>query len=446
MVIILSLLLHESYCEEDDTDTSAEVFKVLFNNQHFMELKDDPFFTTKYQKKYDPYVLERMERIDSEPEFTYSIDHISPVLADLPHYLKENEESESRNQGIVVKPTDDPDRDFFDNYEKYFDDRFGETHAALTQNENEEEDEGEGEAPVVPPEENHRKKHKKHKKRKGKKKKKAGKKKEEDHDEESNDAAYKYSIDFSPSEEYDRIKAISDKQRANLKKDPNNCKVYTQNDGQTCFECLDPSTGDTSESCSYEEEPRAAKYVHEKERHYDSKTDSPNEEDFEESEYSEEETTPNPKKTQNSRSYKPNSNSQKKNNRVKKSQSIKQAPKDADYDNQYNDDDYYAESNNFFDYENDAEVLQPYKHSFYFSAPHKTHEEMRVTENPSPYSPVYDSKTNIDEALKDFDSRDWSLCKKRAQGDLTCYVCKDRDGANHEECMFVQESRPKSVR
>lgn len=53
---------------------------------------------------------------------------------------------------------------------------------------------------------------------------------------------------------------------------------------------------------------------------------------------------------------------------------------------------------------------------------------------------------NLNQALTDFSTKDWSNCRKVMKGELTCYYCKDANGANQEECMFVSSSNPKSLK
>lgn len=60
----------------------------------------------------------------------------------------------------------------------------------------------------------------------------------EEHD--NHDFAYRNNND------YERIKALSEKQVEELHKKPGNCKHY-EKDGMICAECKDPETGDTSE-------------------------------------------------------------------------------------------------------------------------------------------------------------------------------------------------------
>lgn len=53
---------------------------------------------------------------------------------------------------------------------------------------------------------------------------------------------------------------------------------------------------------------------------------------------------------------------------------------------------------------------------------------------------------NLNQALTDFNTKDWSKCNKVMKGELTCYYCKDAVGATQEECMFVSSTNPKNIR
>lgn len=51
-------------------------------------------------------------------------------------------------------------------------------------------------------------------------------------------------------------------------------------------------------------------------------------------------------------------------------------------------------------------------------------------------------KKDIEKAVGEFQSRDWSNCKKIVKDKLTCYQCVDKNGVNNEECMYVEASQP----
>lgn len=53
---------------------------------------------------------------------------------------------------------------------------------------------------------------------------------------------------------------------------------------------------------------------------------------------------------------------------------------------------------------------------------------------------------NLNQALTDFHTKDWSKCSKVIKGDMTCYHCKDAKGATQEECMYISSSNPKNLK
>ena len=88
---------------------------------------------------------------------------------------------------------------------------------------------------------------------------------------------YPYSYDTGyDHKEYERIKELSEKQAAEIKQNPGNCKEVKR-DGMSCMTCKDPKTGGNYESCSYVAEPKNNKYAYSKEKKFDS-NDEPDEE------------------------------------------------------------------------------------------------------------------------------------------------------------------------
>jgi hypothetical protein len=53
---------------------------------------------------------------------------------------------------------------------------------------------------------------------------------------------------------------------------------------------------------------------------------------------------------------------------------------------------------------------------------------------------------NLNQALTDFTTKDWSKCNKVMKGEMTCYYCKDAKGATQEECMFISSTNPKNIK
>ncbi|KAJ8982870.1 hypothetical protein NQ317_006420 [Molorchus minor] len=54
------------------------------------------------------------------------------------------------------------------------------------------------------------------------------------------------------------------------------------------------------------------------------------------------------------------------------------------------------------------------------------------------------TKQNVESVLAEFSKKDRSNCKKAEKKGMTCYLCVDKNNIQHEECMYVQESRPQS--
>lgn len=63
-----------------------------------------------------------------------------------------------------------------------------------------------------------------------------------------------------------------------------------------------------------------------------------------------------------------------------------------------------------------------------------------VTSNPV----VDNSRKDVEEVLAEFTKKDRSTCKKAEKKGMTCYLCVDEKGIQHEECMYVSESKPQA--
>lgn len=69
---------------------------------------------------------------------------------------------------------------------------------------------------------------------------------EEDDEGDAKAKVKDHSFAYRNNNDYERIKALSEKQVEELHKKPGNCKQF-EKDGMICSECKDPETGDTSE-------------------------------------------------------------------------------------------------------------------------------------------------------------------------------------------------------
>lgn len=53
------------------------------------------------------------------------------------------------------------------------------------------------------------------------------------------------------------------------------------------------------------------------------------------------------------------------------------------------------------------------------------------------------AKKDVEEVLAEFAKKDRSNCQKAEKNGMTCYLCTDKNGLQHEECMYISESVPK---
>lgn len=56
---------------------------------------------------------------------------------------------------------------------------------------------------------------------------------------------------------------------------------------------------------------------------------------------------------------------------------------------------------------------------------------------------VEPAKKDVEEVLAEFAKKDRSNCQKAEKNGMTCYLCTDKNGLQHEECMYISESAPK---
>ncbi|XP_040165445.1 uncharacterized protein LOC120901507 isoform X1 [Anopheles arabiensis] len=273
--------------------------------------------------------------------------------------------------------------------------------------------------------------------------------KEDDDDgeeEEEQDGDYRFDRgDYSSSEDYERIKAESEEQSRRLAKDPRNCRTY-EKDGMVCSVCHDPASDSASESCAYATEPHHRKYAYVKERNYDSKKDAdPNrakaEVDEEEEEDGDEEPEHSGAETRPERqtdgagdgivgSAVPTTPSRRRlPAHPLRKPTLRSKP--------------HHSATNGGGYRYQPTDLRSNRASM----------KLKLAEGSGPaaddaniYVMNYDNEPEeVAKVLAEFKARDWSNCrtgKRMEDGELTCYQCTDAAGVNHEECMYVSESRP----
>ncbi|XP_059618400.1 ABC transporter F family member 4-like [Phlebotomus argentipes] len=400
-----------------------------------------------------------LEGFGSESKITY-----------LPYYLSPDEVK--RNYRSAPKYGGNNREGSLQSYDEFFERNFGQNYQAydskapLRSTEEREETEHETEAPRAGP----------------RKFKKGGRKAsyKAQPREETEDIPYDYSYggssSYNPSDEYQRIKYLSEQQAKEIQQNPSHCKVV-QKEEMECHICHDPKSGAKSESCSYASRPAAKKYAFVKEKKYNSKDDEDSDED-------EAEEAPQPKKSESLRSARPQRRPSKTTPAEVTHAALTAAPrrrpvsrgKKASENRPQRDvvglDPYLYGGSDDDDDDNDEEEdeeeeqqkpkkkqktakqsqfgkIKSYEDYFSHVFPEqhgRKSKEALKSESEYEFIPDYEHKKNVEEVLAEFKTKDWSKCKKSQKGDLTCYECKDPNGVLHEECMFVSESSPRSSR
>ncbi|XP_050664408.1 neurotactin [Leptidea sinapis] len=238
---------------------------------------------------------------------------------------------------------------------------------------------------------------------------------------------YKYGSGYD-HKEYDRIKELSEKQAAEIRENPGNCKEVKR-DGMTCNVCKDPKTGGNYESCSYVAEPKNNKYAYSKERKFDS-NDEP-----EVNSGSDEKSGDSPKKSEkykDSRETSPqkftSSDEEKPSSNYKKI--------DDDSGEKYKG--YYVHTSK----PNPSEALRAASDES-TSAETKESKPYDYKKSLPGFYTDNEPKKDVEHVLAEFKKKDRSTCKKVQKNGMTCYQCLDKNGLKNEECMFVSESAPK---
>lgn len=236
------------------------------------------------------------------------------------------------------------------------------------------------------------------------------------------DYDYPYNYDSGYDHKaYERIKDLSEKQAAEIKQNPGNCKEVKK-DGMTCHTCKDPKTGGNYESCSYVAEPKNNKYAYSKEKKFDS-NDEPDEPEGEQK---------------------------------------AEQPKLAKYEKDSSDEEKYGKirSSDPTEKNNDDDTSEKYKAYYIHSAKPNPSEALRAAEgNPDDETESVEKsydykkalpgfytnnepKKDVEHVLAEFKKKDRSTCKRVQKNGMTCFQCIDKSGLKNEECMFVSESAP----
>lgn len=233
---------------------------------------------------------------------------------------------------------------------------------------------------------------------------------------------------------------MSAKQVHELQKNPKNCK-HVEKDGMNCATCEDPDTGDTSESCTYLSQPKEKKLAYlSKKSHNTKKKPKPVEVDDGATSAGEEEAEEDEEKP----IYPPP--------KGKPLKTVTSESEDADYGAYklagHNDDvDDYESAPKFAQLKAEPKSQQQQQQKKTNLKAKKSNHATPITEHDFEIIPRTEFKSrNLNQALTDFKTKNWEKCDKIMKGDMTCYACKDHKGAKQEECMFIQESNPKSFK
>lgn len=283
------------------------------------------------------------------------------------------------------------------------------------------------------------------------------------------ESSYKHPKSFEEDYRYGggdgEEKSSSEQIADQLVKSGDNCRKVNK-DGMTCTICENKKTGGNYEQCSYSSAPEEKKYAYSKQRKYN-REDEPTEE----TDSSEEQPVSNKKPQQ---FYKPKSESPRKQKSPQKYRGVR--PNADSYENtdeverikpvntnrqvsEYTVPKHFANIN-VSPESAESEEDQPENEEYYYIIPSQTSESKRDEQKqdadhesaeeedaePETHYGYYgeESKKDVEEVLAEFAKKDRSKCKKAEKNGMTCYLCIDKKGLQHEECMYVSESRPQS--
>ncbi|XP_047109617.1 uncharacterized protein LOC124778694 [Schistocerca piceifrons] len=251
-------------------------------------------------------------------------------------------------------------------------------------------------------------------------------------------------------------------ERLSAAADNANCQKVVK-DSMTCQVCKDPKTGGSSEQCSYSTKPESNNYFVEKQSSYSSGSKQPT--------------------RSTSSSYDSRGGASERRDAKLPGKDLTQAASADQPSSGLNlpevkglDPFLYGQAESY-DPQASSDTSSRYKTDYY--APYKSYEEYfrhlfpdlgaagsaaqpsasqasgdysKSGSRPEFYSApstgaavaaVADRK-DLDAVLGEFTRKDRSACKKVQRDKMTCYQCADATGTQHEECMFVAASEPKS--
>ncbi|CAG9763325.1 unnamed protein product [Ceutorhynchus assimilis] len=278
----------------------------------------------------------------------------------------------------------------------------------------------------------------------------------EDYDKEQQAAESERQKDFHykpyQPEEYE---SYSESQSSEILKQPGACKKVDRK-GMTCTVCKDPKTGGNFEQCSYTSAPKENKYAYVAEKKYDSEDDEPEETKTVTKQSSEEASTAKPDELEVAASTVEETEVE--NDEEEKEESDDDDESEApafNYqelkkekalinDDPYNVPEHFAESvsnkKTTEDNNNNEENFDEYHYKLF---PELNNKEEADEEEEQKTDATEQKQQDVEEVLAEFAKKDRSNCKKAVKNGMTCFLCVDKNKVQHEECMYIAESKPK---
>ncbi|XP_066256577.1 protein IWS1 homolog A-like [Euwallacea similis] len=298
----------------------------------------------------------------------------------------------------------------------------------------------------------------------------------------------------------DEYESYSENESAELLKQPGACKKV-ERDGSTCTVCKDPKTGGNFEQCSYTSAPKEKKYAYVAEKKFDSEDDAPEETKVvtKESSDPEEEQKAAPSIPVIQTVAAPDSFTSATKSKIVNdpfpeltaagttidASSEDKDEGDTDDDTEDDDesgesetkkkekqvaDDYYYPSYGYGygDLKKNKKLVDddPYDVPEHFAASiskEKTADDESADDGFDEYhyklfpelsneadesrndeqTSAGGQKQDVEEVLAEFAKKDRTNCKKAQKNGMTCFLCVDHNNVQHEECMYIAESKPK---
>ncbi|KRT84962.1 hypothetical protein AMK59_840, partial [Oryctes borbonicus] len=229
-------------------------------------------------------------------------------------------------------------------------------------------------------------------------------------------------------------KSESEVQAEKLAKEGGVCKEIKKND-MTCKVCKNEKSGGSYETCSYSSVPKEKKYAFVSEKKSDGSPE-PKEKGTEEKDTKVAEKKFEPRVSETAKEE------------VKKDRGSFKA-KLVD-DNPYEVPKHFVEqtrrrdvNSNADDYQSSAsdENKENRSNDEYYN---KIFNKPEASEERQSSYDANNERQDVEKVLEEFAKKDRSTCKKAVKNGMTCYLCVNKDGTQHEECMYVTGKQPQS--